>query len=137
MLVASRVRRSFLAAVGLALTLAPAAFALTPPTPIPEGPEAGSVPTFVGSSAVPRGVHRLDVPRHPFMAANGLSNIHVDAYQSDTYNWAGPRGSNMERLSTFMGSECATVTALVGSYRSALVWRAPCSRCSIRRRSIS
>jgi hypothetical protein len=44
------------------------------------------------------------------MAANGRSNLHNDAYQTDTYRWAGPRGRNMERLSTFMGSECASVT---------------------------
>ena len=44
------------------------------------------------------------------MAANGRSNLHNDAYQTDTYTWAGPRGSNMEKLSTFMGGECATAT---------------------------
>jgi hypothetical protein len=109
-LVAGRVRRSFLAAVVVVLTLAPNASAATPPTPIPEGPEASSVPAFIGSSTVPRWVHQLHVPGHPFMAANGRSNIHNDAYQTDTYAWAGPRGSNMERLSTFMGGECATAT---------------------------
>ena len=50
------------------------------------------------------------MPRHPFMAANGRSNLHNDAYQTDTYTWAGPRGRNMERLSTFMGGECASAT---------------------------
>jgi hypothetical protein len=109
-LVAGSLRRSILVVVALTLMLAPAAVAATPPTPIPEGPEATSVPAFFGSSVVPRGVHRLDVPRHPFMAANGTSNLHVDAYQSDTYNWAGPRGSNMDRLSTLMGAECASAT---------------------------
>jgi hypothetical protein len=44
------------------------------------------------------------------MAANGRSNLHDDAYQTDTYTWAGPRGTRMERLSTFMGGECATAT---------------------------
>jgi len=50
------------------------------------------------------------VPRHPFMAANGRSNIHDDAYQTDTYTGPGPLGHAMQRASTFQGSECASVT---------------------------
>ena len=36
--------------------------------------------------AVPR------IPQHPFMARNGASNIHNDAYQTDAYAVPGPRG---------------------------------------------
>jgi hypothetical protein len=78
--------------------------------PIPEGPEAGSVPSFIGSPAQPSPVAAPPVREHPFMAANGRSNLHNDAYQTDTYTWSGPLGTNMERLSTFMGSECASIT---------------------------
>jgi hypothetical protein len=33
------------------------------------------------------------VPRHPYMAINDWSNIHCDAYQSDTYTCTGPGNS--------------------------------------------
>ena len=44
------------------------------------------------------------------MAANGRSNLHNDAYMTDTYAGAGPLGRNMERLSTFFAADCASVT---------------------------
>ena len=34
----------------------------------------------------------LPVPEDPYMAPNGRSNIHMDAYQSDTYATGGPLG---------------------------------------------
>ncbi len=100
-----------LASVAIAL-LVPAgvAHAAVPAQPIPEGPEANSVPTFIGAPATPRSVRAPVVPRHPFMAPNGLSNIHDDAYMTDTNTWLGPLGHNMPRTSTFQGSECASVT---------------------------
>ena len=49
-------------------------------------------------------------PRHPFMAPNGRSNIHDDAYMSGAYEFPGPLGRDMERLSTFQVAECASVT---------------------------
>src|SRR5437667_1167926 len=54
-------------------------------TPIPNDPFAAPVPTFVGAPATPRSVPAPAVPQHPFMAPNGRSNIHDDAYQTDTY----------------------------------------------------
>jgi hypothetical protein len=44
------------------------------------------------------------------MAANGRSNLHVDAYMSDAHTAPGPLGREMERLSTFFAAECASVT---------------------------
>jgi hypothetical protein len=99
-----------IAGLAMALALAPAAAGLTPPTPIPEGPEADTVPSFIGGTVVPSRARGAHVPRHPYMAANGRSNLHDDAYQTDTYVGPGPRGRNTERLSTFMGGECATAT---------------------------
>jgi hypothetical protein len=96
-------------AVVALLSAAPAA-AVVPAQPIPEGPEAGSVPSFIGAPAKPKSVQAPTVPTHPFMAPNGRSNIHDDAYQTDTYKWGGPLGRNMQRTSTFQGSECASVT---------------------------
>jgi hypothetical protein len=82
-----------------------------PPQPIPEGPEADSVPKFIGSPATPRPISGVpQPPRHPFMAPNGRSNIHNDAYMTDTYLVSGPLGRNMERISTFQEAECASVT---------------------------
>ena len=48
-------------------------------------------------------------PRHPFMAANGKSNIHVDAYQSDTNTIGGPLGPGSTD-SSFFAHECASIT---------------------------
>ena len=44
------------------------------------------------------------------MAANGRSNLHNDAYMTDTYAGAGPLGRDMERRSTFFAADCASVT---------------------------
>ena len=100
---------SAIALVGL-LACAASALAAVPAVPIPEGPEAGSVPEFVGTQQKPKTVQAPVVPRHPFMAPNGRSNIHDDAYQTDTYTGPGPLGRAMQRASTFQGSECASVT---------------------------
>jgi hypothetical protein len=94
----------------VAFACAAPAGAVVPAQPIPEGPEAGSVPAFIGAPAKPKSVQAPSVPTHPFMAPNGRSNIHDDAYQTDTYTWGGPLGRNMQRASTFQGSECASVT---------------------------
>jgi hypothetical protein len=98
-------------AIILALTLggAPRALASEPAQPIPEGPEASTPPSFIGTKASPKQVSAPAVPAHPFMAANGRSNIHDDAYMTDTYTTSGPLGSNMERRSTFLASECASI----------------------------
>jgi hypothetical protein len=93
------------------LAWAPAATAVTvPATPIPEGPEANDPPAFLGAPAKPRAVSAPLPPEHPFMAANGRSNLHNDAYMTDTYAGAGPLGRDMERRSTFFAADCASVT---------------------------
>jgi hypothetical protein len=101
--------RVFLLAALLTLVLAAPAAAV-PPQPIPEGPGAGSLPVFSGQPATPRPVAVPDPPRHPFMAPNGRSNLHVDAYQSDVHQGPGPLGRAMERRSTFLEGVCASVT---------------------------
>jgi hypothetical protein len=98
------------AALTATLLCATAALGAVPAVPIPEGPQPASVPVFVGSPHKPKAVQAPAVPRHPFMAANGRSNIHNDAYQTDTYTGPGPLGRAMQRASTFQGSECASVT---------------------------
>jgi hypothetical protein len=44
------------------------------------------------------------------MAPNGKSNLHDDAYQTDTYRIPGPLGRDMSRTSTFQAGVCASVT---------------------------
>jgi hypothetical protein len=103
-------RRLAGALVLVVVLVVPSFAAAAEPTPIPEGPEANDPPSFIGAPAVPRPVSAPRVPQHPFMAANGRSNIHNDAYQTDTYTTSGPLGNNIQRSSTFFGSECASVT---------------------------
>jgi hypothetical protein len=88
----------------------PAAGVPTPPQPIPEGPESSEPPVFKGAPAQPLPITATLPPEHPFMAPNGRSNIHNDAYMSGAYEFPGPLGRNMERLSTFQVAECASVT---------------------------
>jgi hypothetical protein len=106
---ASSHRLAFLAV--MAALLAPAvARAAVPPLPIPESPEGEPPPEFVGAPATPQPISATLPPRHPFMAPNGRSNIHDDAYMSDVYAGPGPLGRSMQRLSTFQSAECASVT---------------------------
>jgi hypothetical protein len=80
-------------------------------TPIPEAPVPGPKPTtFIGEAAEPNPIPGNTVPRHPFMAPNGMSNIHNDAFQTDAYDGLGPLGQSMEVTSTFLVSDCASVT---------------------------
>src|SRR3954469_25863334 len=87
-------RRSAWAIAGLcAAVLVPGALAASP-NPIesqpPDGPSM--VPNFIGHFAHPQPVSAPRAPQNPFMAPNGRSNVHDDAYQTDTYTWAGPLG---------------------------------------------
>jgi hypothetical protein len=107
-------RRAWMIAVAVvwALTAAGIARAQSPgqvPQPIPQSPN-GDVPTFLGSAATLDPTPGLDVPRHPFMAPNGRSNLHNDAYQTDSYRWAGPLGKRTASSSALFSRECASIT---------------------------
>ena len=65
---------------------------------------------FIGSPATPNPVAAVDPPRHPFMAPNGRSNLHVDAYQTDVHQGPGTLGRDMSRTETFLEGDCASVT---------------------------
>src|SRR3954453_20760052 len=79
--------------------------------PIPSSAGVGHPKTFLGTpGAAQPFAFGEQAPRHPFMAANGKSNIHDDAYQSDAYTWAGPLGYALRQTSTFQAQECASVT---------------------------
>jgi hypothetical protein len=91
--------------VGLAWTASAVAA-----TPIPEGPDAATLPKFIGHQAKPFRVDSPDPPRHPFMAPNGRSELHVDAYQTDVQQFPGPLGNGTTRSDAFYGGECASNT---------------------------
>ena len=73
--------------------------------PIPQDPgELAQLQSFTGGPAVPRPVRAPAVPRHPFMAANGRSNVHNNAYQTDSYTWSGPLGRDPRVFSQHLGT---------------------------------
>jgi hypothetical protein len=78
--------------------------------PIPQINFGKPAPEFVGSPAIANPFPAKPVPQSPFMAPNGLSGVHLDAYQSDTYTFAGPLGHSLDVTSTFRAGLCGTVT---------------------------
>jgi hypothetical protein len=79
--------------------------------PIPQNPsDVAAVPGYIGSPAKPARVSAPAVPQNPFMAPNGKSNLHDDAYMTNTYLFSGPLGNQMQTLSTFQGAECGSLT---------------------------
>ena len=98
-------------AVGVGALLALAAPAAA--APISEAPSLTGNPQQIGGPATARPLSLAEAPRpprHPFMAPNDRSNIHDDAYQTDTADLPGPLGRAMRRVSTFYLKECASVT---------------------------
>lgn len=79
-----------------------------PAVPIPQDPTA-RVDVFEGRAWRPRPLRTFPVPRHPFMAPNGRSNIHADAYQTDAHAAMGPLGRDVQSRSTFHAADCASV----------------------------
>ncbi|MGI9019922.1 MAG: hypothetical protein ACR2G3_04350 [Solirubrobacterales bacterium] len=93
---------------GCAATPAGAQVVGEPVLPIPD--PLTTAPEFEGEVAVPRPVSAPRVPRHPFMAPNGRSNLHNDAFQTDTYRWRGPLGDETTSSSALFFRECASIT---------------------------
>ena len=84
--------------------------AATAATPIPDPDRTPGVVDYTGSAATPKPVTAPLPPRHPHMAPNERSNIHVDGYQTDTNVLTGPLGRDMSTLSTFYSADCGSVT---------------------------
>lgn len=75
---------------------------------------AGCQPAYDASTVERKASTSLvaGVPQHPFMAANGTSNMHHDSYMSDVYQWAGPRGDKAEiKVADIAGNPIANVAA--------------------------
>jgi outer membrane protein assembly factor BamB len=105
-----RLRLAALTALAALAAPSAAAAAGLPAVPIPSDPRDPLVLKFTGAPAVPQPLGAQPVPRHPFMAPNGASNIHDDAYQTDAYDGPGPLGRNLTVRSTLFTAECASVT---------------------------
>ncbi|MDM4721186.1 hypothetical protein QTQ03_16850 [Micromonospora sp. WMMA1363] len=78
--------------------------------PIPVGPRGIALQPFTGQPAAAHPIDAPEAPRHPFMADNGSSNIHGDAYQTDTYRRPGPTGRDLTVRSRLQGGMCLSVT---------------------------
>jgi hypothetical protein len=55
----------------------------------------------------------LPVPQHPYLAPNGANNMHNDSYMTDTYEIAGPAGTNpLIDLTSYADdmNTCVTIT---------------------------
>ncbi len=104
-------RRALLAVLAVALlgAVVPAAFGAGA-IPIPSDPRDALLTPFTGSAVTADPLPAQHIPQNPFMAANGGSNIHDDAYQSDAYNQAGPLGTNLKVTSTLFVQDCGSVT---------------------------
>ncbi|HEX8207066.1 MAG TPA: hypothetical protein VF587_13480, partial [Solirubrobacteraceae bacterium] len=88
------------------LAAAPSAYAQGS---IPEG--SHNEPAFIGEPATPQPIDAPPLaPRHPYLAPNGRSNIHDDAYMTDAYEGPGPLGRGTTRRDVFHARDCATVT---------------------------
>ena len=99
---------AFVLASGAPVASAGAQTVGSPPVPITNDPMV-SAPAFTGGAATAHRVRAVTkVPRHPFMAPNGRSNIHSDAYMTDTHAVSGPLGDGAED-STLFTRECGSV----------------------------
>lgn len=94
-----------LPALAALVLAAPAGAAVTPI------PETRTFDAFQGAAATPHPMTAPAPPRHPYMAPNGRSNLHNDAYQTDTYPGYGPLGrGGVSRSSVLFTQDCASIT---------------------------
>jgi hypothetical protein len=78
---------------------------------VPDVPEVSDVPEYQGAPARAKPIRARPVPRNPYLAANGRSNMHDDSYATDAYRRGGPLGRRVTVRSTTYGiEECATMT---------------------------
>ncbi len=97
-------RAAALAAVLVAVPIAASAV-----VPIPSLPGPLGVPTYVGAPATAQPIASFPVPQNPYLAPNGRSNMHNDAYGTNAYDWSGPLGRTPVVTSALYGvEECAT-----------------------------
>jgi len=93
-------------AAALLLCAAPAAAA----TPIP-GEGTTTLPPFRGAPASPKPIRGVAaIPQNPFMGRNGDSNVHDDAWMTDSYTRPGPLGRSPSVFSAVLDNRvCITI----------------------------
>ncbi len=80
-------------------------------TPIPSTGPPTVLPDFSGQAAVRNPIRGVPVSyQNPFMALNPRSELHNDAWQTDTYRGAGPLGRSPRTFSTFISRLCGSIT---------------------------
>lgn len=72
-------------------------------------PMTGEAPPGSGGPWTSIPFEGTDPPQHPFMAANGRSNIHNDGWMTDTYAGPGPLGKAPMTTSSQLGGLCGTM----------------------------
>lgn len=98
------------ALVGLTALPASADGIELPALPIPGDVRGVGLVPFQGSPATSDPIAAPDIPQNPFMAPNGASNIHDDAYQTDAYPGSGPSGKNLTVSSRLQAGLCGSLT---------------------------
>src|SRR5438105_9034216 len=77
--------------------------------PIPSVPGSLLVADFIGAPSSAAPIESFPVPQNPHLAPNGTSNMHDDAYATDSYAGPGPTGRRITVNSALYGiEECAT-----------------------------
>jgi hypothetical protein len=75
--------------------------------PIPAIPQQ---PTYEGSRATANPITGVrTAPQNRFMAPNGRSEIHDDAWQTDAISWGGPLGRSPQTASTLLTRDCGSI----------------------------
>ncbi len=107
--IAIRARRAATAAGALLLLAAPAAGAASP---IPGAAVPTTRPAFTGTPATAQPIRGVPLtPQNPFMAPNGKSNVHNDAWMTDAYRTGGPLGRSPSVFSAVLDNRvCITIT---------------------------
>ena len=70
-------------------------------------------PDYYGASAISKPLQSVNVPQHPYLAAEGTNGMHGNSYNTGTYNYSGPLGIDPEVKSRSMnvfGGLVATLT---------------------------
>ena len=81
-----------------------------PGLPIPPLPTDLLVPRFTGAPVTAQPLEAPPVPQNPWLAPNGRSSMHNDAYSSDADTVAGPTGRALTmRTASYGIRECATM----------------------------
>lgn len=74
--------------------------------------DSGAPTTLADYSGAPSTAKPLKVrkpPKHPFMATGSRSNVHNDAWMTDTYWGKGPVGTDPQVWSTALGRDCVSI----------------------------